>query len=398
MNIILYFKKHWNLPAVALALLAAALLLHPTAAHADGEPALSLDRQALDLCPGDAAVTLTPIFTPEDIAAPVVWASSDESIATVDGAGAVTAVALGAAEITASTGDGSLSAVCAVAVKAGELSTSVYALDRPAGLLAGLQKFTPPSLFFENFDNDAANLGILDKDGNPYGGKFVGTGATVQLIINGTPRDSFKVVVLGDASGDGAVSISDYSLARLDILGRKKLSGEYFLAGDVNADGVISISDYSLMRLDILGRRPIGGSAGFDLSGITDFRIKKFLEFSLTLLGKPYVLGEEGPDKFDCSGLVYYCLNETGYRVGRSTAETYSKKEAWQYVPKDGALQPGDLLFFTSEEKPDKIGHVGIYLGDGKLINASYSCGCVIICPMTGWYVEYLSHARRVFQ
>jgi hypothetical protein len=391
-------RKYRNAFAKAVSEAAALLLmlcaLGPFAlAEGEGGPALSLDRRTLALCLGDAPITLTAIFTPEDAAAPLVWASSDESVATVDGSGAVTAVALGAADITAATGDGSLSAVCSVAVKPDRIASSVYTIDRSSGLLPDVRKFTPPDLFLANFGN-AADLSILDRDGKTYDGKFVGTGATVALSVNGILRDSLKVVVLGDVSGDGAISIIDYSLARLDILGQKKLTNEYFLAGDVDKDGKISVLDYSLMRLDLLGYKLIGGS-GTDFSGVTDPRINAFLECLLAQQGKPYTWGANGPDSFDCSGLVYYCLNKIGYKVGRMSAAGYSKNSAWQYVPK-GSLQAGDLLFFF-ESKPSEITHVGIYLGDGKLINASMSYGSIIICPLTGWYVNNLSHARRVF-
>jgi uncharacterized protein YkwD len=60
-----------------------------------------------------------------------------------------------------------------------------------------------------------------------------------------------------DVNGDGIISISDYTLIRLDILGIKPLSEKAKAAADINGDGVISISDYTLIRLDILGIKKI---------------------------------------------------------------------------------------------------------------------------------------------
>jgi uncharacterized protein YkwD len=60
-----------------------------------------------------------------------------------------------------------------------------------------------------------------------------------------------------DLNGDGVISISDYTLVRLSILGIRPLAGSQLIAADVNGDGVISISDYTLMRLDILGIKKI---------------------------------------------------------------------------------------------------------------------------------------------
>jgi len=69
--------------------------------------------------------------------------------------------------------------------------------------------------------------------------------------------DRLTIIVKGDANGDGAISISDYTLARLHILGLKTLDSVYRSAADVNGDGNVTISDYTLMRLDILGLKTI---------------------------------------------------------------------------------------------------------------------------------------------
>jgi uncharacterized protein YkwD len=56
-----------------------------------------------------------------------------------------------------------------------------------------------------------------------------------------------------DVNGDGIVSISDYTLVRLSILGIRPLTGSEIAAADANGDGVVSITDYTLIRLEILG-------------------------------------------------------------------------------------------------------------------------------------------------
>ncbi|MDD5017529.1 MAG: N-acetylmuramoyl-L-alanine amidase [Eubacteriales bacterium] len=72
---------------------------------------------------------------------------------------------------------------------------------------------------------------------------------------------------LGDANGDGAVTITDYTLVRLDILGLKSLASAYRVAADVNSDGSITITDYTLIRLHILGLKSISSGGGLPLSG-----------------------------------------------------------------------------------------------------------------------------------
>ena len=141
------------------------------------------------------------------------------------------------------------------------------------------------------------------------------------------------------------------------------------------------------------------GSEGLSaLPEVADPNIRAFLDVALAQLGKPYVWGAEGPDSFDCSGFVYYCLEQAGYDLDRATADTYSRNRKWEYVDKKD-LQPGDLMFYYSDDKSDgdHVGHIGIYLGNGYHIHASSDYGCIIICGVQGWYKSALAFGRRVF-
>jgi len=80
-------------------------------------------------------------------------------------------------------------------------------------------------------------------------------------------------------------------------------------------------------------------------------------------LGKPYVYNEEGPESFDCSGLVKYAYGQIGIELPR-----VAEDQAETGIVVDGALKFGDVLFFG--ESPEKITHVGIYTGYGYMIHA----------------------------
>lgn len=94
-------------------------------------------------------------------------------------------------------------------------------------------------------------------------------------------------------------------------------------------------------------------------------------------LGKPYVWAAEGPDSFDCSGLVYYCLKQSGHSVSRQSAKSYSQKGSWTLIRSMSDLRAGDLVFFKSDSK-DSVNHTGICISGSVMIHASSSKGQVV--------------------
>jgi cell wall-associated NlpC family hydrolase len=101
-------------------------------------------------------------------------------------------------------------------------------------------------------------------------------------------------------------------------------------------------------------------------------------------IGKPYVWGASGPNAFDCSGLVMWAFKQAGVSLPRTSA---AQSQVGTAVSK-GDLRPGDLVFFYSP-----VSHVGIYVGDGKILNASTSGEPVKISSMQ--YMPF-HNARRV--
>ena len=84
---------------------------------------------------------------------------------------------------------------------------------------------------------------------------------------------------------------------------------------------------------------------------------------ALTRVGAPYVWGDAGPDSFDCSGLVVWAFHQAGITVPHSSEALAT---GGQPVALD-QMQPGDVISFF----PD-ASHVGIYVGDGRVIHASF--------------------------
>ena len=123
------------------------------------------------------------------------------------------------------------------------------------------------------------------------------------------------------------------------------------------------------------GYLPGGGTAGGPDFGedpgaaMGDGSFEAMLEEAEKYLGYPYVWGGSSPStSFDCSGYVSWVINHSGVgNVGRQTAQ--GLYNLCTPVSKEN-MQPGDLIFFTGTySTANPVTHVGIYIGDGKMIH-----------------------------
>jgi cell wall-associated NlpC family hydrolase len=95
------------------------------------------------------------------------------------------------------------------------------------------------------------------------------------------------------------------------------------------------------------------------------------VDLAATLIGRPYVWGAEGPRAFDCSGLTQYVYQEFGIELPRRAVD---QSKFGDHVRR---LQPGDLLFFSTDSRQSLVTHVGLYEGHGMMIQASKRHGRV---------------------
>ncbi|GAA1413423.1 C40 family peptidase [Kitasatospora putterlickiae] len=100
-------------------------------------------------------------------------------------------------------------------------------------------------------------------------------------------------------------------------------------------------------------------------------RAATIVQFAYAQLGKPYVWGATGPSGYDCSGLTGAAYRAAGVKLPRVSQDQW--KAGARISRAD--LQPGDLVFFYAD-----LHHVGLYIGEGKMIHA----------PRTGKNVEVL--------
>lgn len=106
------------------------------------------------------------------------------------------------------------------------------------------------------------------------------------------------------------------------------------------------------------------------------------VDYAYSFIGLPYVWGAVGPDSFDCSGFTSYVYrNYAGIEISRTTYTQINVGTPVSY----SEMQPGDLVFTYNNE------HVGIYVGGGMYINATYPGSTIRVTPVTNFYA-----ARRV--
>jgi peptidoglycan DL-endopeptidase CwlO len=114
------------------------------------------------------------------------------------------------------------------------------------------------------------------------------------------------------------------------------------------------------------------GSAGEFITtnqgaGLSSAQLTKFLSAAMSRIGLPYVWGGDGPNVFDCSGLVQWSLRQAGVVMPRVAADQARTGPLLNLTQ----LQPGDLLFYhTDPTAPSYISHVAIYVGNGMMLQA----------------------------
>lgn len=114
--------------------------------------------------------------------------------------------------------------------------------------------------------------------------------------------------------------------------------------------------------------------------------------FARGQLGKPYVFGAEGPNSFDCSGLTQAAWKAAGVSIPRTSQQ---QAASLKRVPV-ADVQPGDLIIYTDGSGVDR-GHVAIYTGDNKIIEAPRPGAVVreVTGFRTGWYGDHFQFVVR---
>ncbi|MDX3853318.1 C40 family peptidase [Streptomyces sp. AK02-01A] len=105
----------------------------------------------------------------------------------------------------------------------------------------------------------------------------------------------------------------------------------------------------------------LGSGVLDDINRRSSAQGRKAIQFATGQIGKPYVWGAEGPSSYDCSGLTSQAWAAAGRGIPRTS------QEQWRLLPRIDIkdMRPGDLIIYHQDAS-----HVGMYIGDGKIVHA----------------------------
>ncbi|MEA5058946.1 MAG: peptidoglycan-binding protein [Candidatus Pelethousia sp.] len=242
---------------------------------------------------------------------------------------------------------------------------------------------------FQRQINFSEELGLkLDEDG-------VAGEQTLALIYGeNAPKYVAKEGMEGDDITSMQVQLKDmgYMSETTGYYGEKTIAAikEFQGRNGLSADGLAGVKTYELLYSPNAKE-----SASKAHEARSKANISKMIEIAKDKVGSPYVLGSTGPSKFDCSGLVYYCLKEAGSNRRRLTAAGYSQVDDWEKITSMSKLKKGDLIFFYNNGF-SKVGHVGIIISSGMMIDASSANGKVVRRSFsTSYWREHFVCGRR---
>ena len=198
----------------------------------------------------------------------------------------------------------------------------------------------------------------------------------------------------GVVTASGSLNVRAWPGTEYDIIG-KLYNGDvvtiYWIDGQWYqiklSDGTLGFihSDYVDVRKGNITSR----------SSATRTKAQQVCDTAVKYLGTPYVYGGSSPKGFDCSGFTSYVYKECGVTLNRTSRDQFSNGVA---VSKD-ELKPGDLVFFSRVGSVNSINHVGLYVGNGKMIHSPETGKVVSYASINeGYYLRTYVGARRIFQ
>lgn len=135
-----------------------------------------------------------------------------------------------------------------------------------------------------------------------------------------------------------------------------------------------------------------GGSSsggGTPNTGTASGSASALISVAKSKLGSRYVWGAKGPNSFDCSGFVYWCLNQVGVRQSYITSSGWRSVGRYTKITSFSNLRAGDIIVVS--------GHVGIVAEGGTVVDASSGNGRVVHRSLGSWWQRNFICGWRIF-
>jgi cell wall-associated NlpC family hydrolase len=198
-----------------------------------------------------------------------------------------------------------------------------------------------------------------------------GLDPTLQILTGGNPEQYLSqaslINVLNDRAGAQltAVRTAKVSAQRAQLTAQQSIGRVQQLKTQMNAKLTVAQAKMKLLNSAAMSKAmavfsQTGSYPNYTLPMISNVGTWA-LRYALTKIGDPYVWGASGPSQFDCSGLVMWAFAQEGISLPHYTGAQWN---SGMHVSRD-ELEPGDLVFFYAD-----ISHVGLYLGNGLMVDA----------------------------
>jgi peptidoglycan hydrolase-like protein with peptidoglycan-binding domain len=232
------------------------------------------------------------------------------------------------------------------------------------------------------------------------------------LVVDGYLGPSTRLTLLSDEAqsngytlgekGDSVIKIQQL-LHKYGYMSSSNVTGYY---GEVtqsavkafqkrnglNADGLVgAVTMNKITGRNVKKAGSSGSSGGSSKKGTMKggSGVSGLLSVARSKKGCPYVWGAKGPNSFDCSGFIYWCLNRVGVRQSYLTTYGWRSVSRYTRIKSFGSLKAGDIILVK--------GHIGIVAGGGKVIDASSSNGRVVERSLSSWWRRNFICGFRIF-
>ena len=169
-----------------------------------------------------------------------------------------------------------------------------------------------------------------------------------------------------------------------------------FVDGDVGAKTMAKLTGGDAARKgETGGNTGTKEKSGSDDSGTVDTgstysgSVSNLLKVAKSKLGCKYVYGSKGPNTFDCSGFVHWCLNQVGVKQSYITSYGWRSVDKYKKISKFSDLKAGDVIVVR--------GHVGIVAEDNTVVDASSSSGKIVHRALSSWWKNSFVCGWRIF-